>query len=231
MRALGLGLFETLICRFGNLNILRDRFEVLGEEHLQNNADQGVVLLVFHFASIELCAAALYSRFPLLVVYRPHDNALIEYTQRRRWTRDKNVTGTGGESSLFDRADVRGMIKALRDGKNLWIAADQDLGRKRCVFSAFFGVQTATPLAPAKLAESGRAKVLPVAFTRPNKDGYRIEIFPALENYPVGDDQKDADLYNEIAEQIVRREPESYLWAHRRFKTRPEGESSFYQDL
>ncbi len=231
MRALGLGLFETLICRFGNLKILRDRFEIVGEEYLQQPEGQGIILLVFHFSNIELCAAALYSRFPLLVVYRPHDNPVVEYSQKRRWTEDKNVTGSGKDSALFDRADVRGMIKALRAGKKLWIAADQDLGRKRCIFSPFFGIQTATPLAPAKLAETGRAVVLPVAFSRPDKDNYRIEILPPLKDYPLGNDQQDADLYNQIAEQIVRREPQNYLWAHRRFKTRPEGEAPFYRDI
>ncbi len=230
MRALGLGLFEILICRFGSLSILTNRFEIVGGEHLEKYADSGVVLLVFHFSNIELCAAALYSRFPLLVVYRPHDNPVIEYTQRRRWSPIEGGLLEGDrQSHLFDRADVRGLIKALRHNKNIWIAADQDLGKKRCVFSSFFGIQTATPLAPAKLTASGRAKALPVVFTRPTKNKYRIEILAALENYPAGDDQIDADRFNEIAEKVVMQEPESYLWAHRRFKTRPEGEPPFYE--
>lgn len=232
MRALGLGLFETLICRFGNLKILEDRFEFVGEENISQISGQGAVLLVFHFASIELCAAALFSKIPLLVVYRPHDNPVIEYTQRRRWSPHAgNVTEEDRDSHLFDRSDVRGMVKALRQKKNLWIAADQDLGVKRSVFSPFFGIQAATPMAPAKLAASGNAKVFPVAFTRPDSDTYRIEILPAIENYPVGDDQADADHFNRVAEQVVLREPESYLWAHRRFKTRPLGEPPFYGNM
>ena len=232
MQALGLGFFETLICRFGSLKLLRDRFEIVGQENLDQYKDQGVILLVFHFSNIELCAAALFSRLPLLVVYRPHDNPVIEYTQRRRWSpHSGSVRSEDRNSHLFDRADVRGMIRALQQNKNIWIAADQDLGRKRSVFSTFFNIHTATPMAPAKLASSGNAKVLPVVFTRPDSGTYRIEIMPALENYPLGDDQADADRFNKVVEQAVLKEPESYLWAHRRFKTRPEGEPPFYQDL
>lgn len=232
MRALGLGLFETLICRFGRSSLLTRRFQFVGEENLRETEDQGVILLVFHFSNIELCAAALFSKLPLLVVYRPHDNPVIEYTQRRRWSPHAGtVIDEDRDSHLFDRADVRGMIKALRQKKNLWIAADQDLGVKRSMFSPFFGVQTATPLAPAKLAASGKAKVLPITFTRPDAGTYRIEIHPALENYPSGDNQEDVNRFNKIAEEAVLREPESYLWAHRRFKTRPQGEPPFYQNL
>lgn len=232
MRSLGLGLFETLICRFGSLKVLKERFEVVGQENLDQCSGQGVILLVFHFSSIELCAAALFSRLPLLVVYRPHDNPVVEYTQKRRWSPHAgSVDMEDRDSHLFDRADVRGMVKALRQKKNIWIAADQDLGIKRSIFSDFFSIKTATPLAPAKLAASGKAKVLPVAFTRPDSSSYRIEILPPMENYPLGDDQSDADRFNRVAEQIVLREPESYLWAHRRFKTRPPGEPPFYQDL
>lgn len=232
MRALSLGLFETLLCRFGPLSLLTERFEFVGEENLSQIEGQAAILLVFHFSNIELCAAALFSKLPLLVVYRPHDNPVIEYTQRRRWSpHSGSVSNEDRKSHLFDRADVRGIVKALRQKKSIWIAADQDLGIKRSSFSPFFGIQTATPLAPAKLAASGKAKVLPVVFTRPDAGTYRIEILPVLEDYPSGDSQTDADRFNQIAEKAVLAEPESYLWAHRRFKTRPQGEPPFYQDL
>lgn len=231
MRSLSLGLFETLICRFGRASIFHKRFEVVGEQCLQEHQGEGKILLVFHCASMELCAAALFVRFPLLVVYRPHDNPVIDYTQNRRWSLHRGAMSETDQSShAYSRKDVRGMVKALRQGKNLWIAADQDLGDKRSVFSTFFGVPAATPMSPAKLAQSGRALALPVSFTRPDWKSYRIEIHPPLEGYPVGDDRADADRFNQLAERIISIEPESYLWVHRRFKTRPDGEADFYAD-
>jgi KDO2-lipid IV(A) lauroyltransferase len=39
----------------------------------------------------------------------------------------------------------------------------------------------------------------------------------------------DATRVNQFIEEHVREVPDQYLWAHRRFKTRPEGEPSPYQ--
>jgi KDO2-lipid IV(A) lauroyltransferase len=58
--------------------------------------------------------------------------------------------------------------------------------------------------------------------------GYRIVIEPALDGFPSGDDKQDAARINEIIGDAVRQAPEQYFWAHRRFKTRPEGEPDLY---
>jgi len=58
--------------------------------------------------------------------------------------------------------------------------------------------------------------------------GYEIQIYPAWENYPTEDSVADTRRMNEFIEQRVREMPEQYFWLHKRFKTRPEGEKSFY---
>lgn len=35
---------------------------------------------------------------------------------------------------------------------------------------------------------------------------------------------------NHVVEKEILRAPEQYMWLHRRFKTRPEGEPSLYHD-
>jgi KDO2-lipid IV(A) lauroyltransferase len=35
-------------------------------------------------------------------------------------------------------------------------------------------------------------------------------------------------LFNKILEGYIRKSPEQWLWIHRRWKTRPEGESPMY---
>jgi KDO2-lipid IV(A) palmitoleoyltransferase len=37
-----------------------------------------------------------------------------------------------------------------------------------------------------------------------------------------------ASYINKVIEREIMRAPEQYLWVHRRFKTRPEGEASLY---
>jgi KDO2-lipid IV(A) lauroyltransferase len=34
-----------------------------------------------------------------------------------------------------------------------------------------------------------------------------------------------------VVEHLIRQQPEQYLWVHRRFKTRPEGEPDLYQSF
>jgi KDO2-lipid IV(A) lauroyltransferase len=51
-----------------------------------------------------------------------------------------------------------------------------------------------------------------------------------LKNYPSGDAIKDASETNQILEKQILKNPEQYLWIHRRFKTRPEGEENFYSE-
>jgi KDO2-lipid IV(A) lauroyltransferase len=58
--------------------------------------------------------------------------------------------------------------------------------------------------------------------------GYIIWIEPPLENFPSGDDVKDATAVNASIEKFVRRDPAQYMWIKKRFKTRPANEPPIY---
>ena len=60
------------------------------------------------------------------------------------------------------------------------------------------------------------------------RHGWTITFSPVVEDFPCGNDQTDAQRMNALLEAEVRLHPEQYLWLHKRFKTRPEGEHSFY---
>ena len=60
------------------------------------------------------------------------------------------------------------------------------------------------------------------------KEQYEMLITPPLENYPTADAVADATRINHELEQLIRRSPTQYMWFHRRFKTRPEGEAMPY---
>ena len=62
------------------------------------------------------------------------------------------------------------------------------------------------------------------------KEGYVARFYPAWENYPTGDVETDVRRMNAFIEERVREMPEQYFWAHKRFKTRPPGERSPYED-
>jgi KDO2-lipid IV(A) lauroyltransferase len=62
----------------------------------------------------------------------------------------------------------------------------------------------------------------------PGGEGYVVRFFPALENYPGASIEGDTRRMNAMIEEQVRQMPEQYLWVHKRFKTRPPGEVSWY---
>ena len=58
---------------------------------------------------------------------------------------------------------------------------------------------------------------------------YRVKLFPAIENFPSGDDVVDAAAMNRAIEKTILECPEQYLWTFRYFQTRPEGEAPVYE--
>jgi len=114
------------------------------------------------------------------------------------------------------------MLRLLREAVPVWYAPDQDYGEDHSVFVPFLGVPAATITATARLARLANAVVIPHTVKRlPHGQGYEITLHPPLTNYPSGDDMADAIYINEIIAMHIRQNPEQYLWAHRRFKTRP----------
>jgi len=61
---------------------------------------------------------------------------------------------------------------------------------------------------------------------------YRLRFDPALELIRSGDLEADiaanTQLFTRVIEDYVRNYPDQWLWVHRRWKTRPEGQAPLY---
>lgn len=196
-----------------------------GLEHLQaaQREGQGVILMSLHFTTLEIGAALLGQRHTIDGMYREHNNPLFDYIQRHGRERH-NL-----DASAIEREDVRAMLKVLRAGRAIWYAPDQDYGRKQSIFVPLFGVPAATVTATSKFARLGKARVVPFTQQRlADGSGYRLTIHPPLADFPGDSEEADCLRINQWIEQAVRQCPEQYLWAHRRFKTRPEGAPKLY---
>jgi Kdo2-lipid IVA lauroyltransferase/acyltransferase len=225
MESLGIAFFETGMAWFWPRWRFDRLFTMEGLEHLQSAKDKGVgvILMAFHFTHIDIGAKLLSLNFSIDGSYRPHNNAVYDYVQRTGRERHS----AGGQA--ISRDDLRSMVKSLRSGRAIWYAPDQDYGSNHSIFVPFFGVPAATVTATGKLARMGRAEV--IAFTQTRKSdgsGYHLKIYPPLENFPSDDDYADTQRINQIVEARILEQPSQYLWVHRRFKTRPEGEPDLY---
>ncbi|NMZ69723.1 KDO2-lipid IV(A) lauroyltransferase [Pseudomonas peli] len=220
----GITFFEMAIAWWWPAERLRRLGTIEGLEHLrQAKADgQGVILMALHFTTLEMGGGLLGMAQNMYGMYRPHKNPLFDYVQRRG--REQRLLGVIG------RDDVRGMLKLLRAGGVVWYAPDQDYGAQRSVFVPLFGVPAATVTATSKFARMGRAQVIPFTQQRlPDGQGYRLVIHPPLADFPTDSEEADCLRVNQWIEQAISACPEQYLWAHRRFKTRPEGEPKLYK--
>jgi KDO2-lipid IV(A) lauroyltransferase len=56
-----------------------------------------------------------------------------------------------------------------------------------------------------------------------------VRFYPPWDNFPSDDVEADVARMNAFIEERIREMPPQYLWLHRRFKTRPEGEASLYE--
>ena len=104
------------------------------------------------------------------------------------------------------------------------------------VFVDFFGRPASTASGVARLAVKTDAAVVP-GFTiwDPGLKKYRLRFDPAVKLIRTKDRAADVVAntaqFTKIIEDYVRRYPDQWLWVHRRWKTRPEGEKGLYGRL
>ncbi|KAB7656589.1 MAG: Kdo(2)-lipid IV(A) acyltransferase [Plesiomonas shigelloides] len=220
----GMAVMETGMAWFWPDWRVKKIFQVEGLEHMrQAQAEQrGVLLIGVHFLTLELGARVFGMYNPGVGVYRPNDNPLMDWLQT--WGRLRS------NKYMIDRKDVKGMIRALRTGEIIWYAPDHDYGPRRSVFVPLFAVdKAATTTGTSILMQAADPALVAFAPIR-NKDGsgYRLVISPAIQGFPMDDEVAAAAFMNRVVEKEILRAPGQYMWLHRRFKTRPEGESSLY---
>lgn len=160
---------------------------------------------------------------PLTSMYSHQKNKALDEQILKGRHRYNNVFLIGRTEGL------RAIIKHLRksDAPFLYLP-DQDFGRNDSIFVNFFGIQTATITGLSRIAGMTKAKIIPAIPTREADNTVTLRFYPAWDNFPTENVEADTQRMNDFIEERVREHPEQYFWLHKRFKTRPEGESSLY---
>jgi len=204
--------------------VVYDGFDHYAESLRRGN---GTLFLTAHYGAWELCpfAHALYGH-PLKFVIRPIDNPYVD--------RLVNSYRTGSGNQVIRKKDsLREMLRTLKRNEGVGILIDQNATRDAGVFVDFFGLPACTTTVLAALALRTGATVIPgVLIWDCASNIHRLHFEPPVEIVQTGDTRADivenTARFNKILEKLVKQHPDQWLWVHRRWKTRPSGESSPY---
>ncbi len=206
------------------LSVLEKRIVMKGQEHIDKALDngRGGIIMPAHSMGLEAAISSIAMRYFSSGIFKPFKNKLLD------WFVANSRTRYGGYVYARD-AGLRPIIKDGRAGSIIIYLSDEDLGAERSLFAPFFGVEKASVPVLGRLAKSCRADVFPSVTCYDEKTHrYVVNILPALENFPSGDDYNDTLAMNQALEEVIQICPSQYFWILKLFKTRPNGEPRFY---
>jgi KDO2-lipid IV(A) lauroyltransferase len=212
--AMGMGMFELGAGWYQPWQRLRPYSVVHGLEHIDavRASGRGALMLTAHFTTLEICGRILNEHRQFSCLYRrPNQPRIAAEMMRAR---------AGAMHRTIHREKMNELIRALREGEFVWYAPDQGLSSKYSELLPFFGVPAITNTATGRIANMGKAAILPFFGYRAADGRYHVEILPEQDNLPSDDPLADALHVNQIIERFIQRAPDQYFWLHRRFKGR-----------
>jgi len=189
---------------------------------LLTERSKGIVYVAGHFGNWERVGYTMaILGFDGFAVARPLDNPFLN-----RYVKD--IRQKKGLTIIDKKGASRRMDEILSSHRYVSFIADQDAGRKG-LFVDFFGRAASTNKAPALVAMRYEVPVVVGYGSRLDDEfGFEIGIERIIHPHEWAD-VKDpirwiTQEYTTALENVIRRNPEQYLWAHRRWKHRPKGE-------
>jgi KDO2-lipid IV(A) lauroyltransferase len=213
-----------------NTDNLRSLVECEGLENLDaaRASGRGAILFTAHLGAWELSSVALsVLGYPVSFLVRRLDNPKIERLLEQARTRFGNRT-------MDKRGAMRPMLRTLKAGGTLGLLVDVNMLAHEGIFVDFFGTPASTTFDLAKLALRIKAPVMPVfAPWEERRQRFVLHIGAPLNIEYTGDEDEDVlrftSLFTRVIEDYIRLYPDQWLWIHKRWRTRPAGESDLYK--
>ena len=203
------------------------RYEGLEHYLAARDAGQGVLILTGHLGAWEL--SSFYHSlmgYPMSMVIRRLDNELVDHLVN-------DIRCQHGNKVLHKDDFARGLISAMRQGETVGILMDTNMTPPQGVFVDFFGTPACTASGMARVALKTGAAVLPgFLLWEESSQSYVLHFGQQLELIRSEDNEADivanTALFTRVLEDYIRQYPGQWLWLHRRWKTRPEGQPPIY---
>jgi len=200
-----------------------------GFENYQRASERGrgVLMLTGHVGAWELCAFAqgVYGH-PLSFLVRPLDNPLLD----RMISRYRELSGN---RTINKNRAVKPVLEVLRRGGDVGLLIDVNTLPDQGVFCDFFGLPACSTTGLAVFALRADAPVVPgFLIWDESARKHRLRFEPEVPLIRTGDFKEEVMLntarFTKVIEEYARRYPDQWLWVHKRWHTRPEGEPALY---
>ena len=188
---------------------------------------KGLIYLTGHMGAWELAPfAQALNRHPLNFLVRPLENRRVNALVDR-------YRCLAGNRTIDKNEAVREMLRILRENGDVGVLMDVNSAREEGVFVPFFGIPACTSSGVARIALRTDCAVMPgYVYWNEAERRYHLQLDPAIPLERSGDTEADVVAvtarFVQVFEQYARRYPDQWLWVHKRWKTRPEGEASLY---
>ena len=205
-QAVGRGIFEMAIGWWASDKRILNIKTRLINSHILKNQAEGALLLIKHSTHLELDLRLLSQYFNLTGMYKSQSNAVLNYVMIK--ARNNYI-----EASLTNKEGLKA-ARWIKSGKIFLYAADQDYGQNVSEMVPFFGHHAATVTFPALFSKKNTKIIF--ADVSNVKGTYEIEL---KELHSSENEYEFLKGMNDLYKEFILKEPEGYLWMHRRFKS------------
>ncbi len=244
-----IGIYHESVKSFARLIVDSMRIEKIDQkwidEHLEfpvalynqlriDYPNRGIVVATGHLGSFDLMGHCIpyFGRKMAFVVRR------FKLKKIDAWW--NGIREMGGNRVIAREGAMKNVLRSVREGLDSAILFDQNVRREHGVFVDWFGIQAATTAMPAMVALRLKAPIGVASMEYLGQDRYRVnavqcQVTDIYENEALTHDEKIVEITRRISveyEKMIRANPEEWFWMHKRWRTRPEGDSrDFYERL
>jgi KDO2-lipid IV(A) lauroyltransferase len=200
-------------------------FVIEGEEHLRQALLEGKGALLFsgHYGNWEVATHVLSRMGKLNVIARPLDNDRLEKELLK-------LRARLGASVISKFRATKPILHALRQNEMVAILIDLNVLRSQGIFVDFFGKKASTTPSLAAFYLRTHSPLIPVFCYPIGSQRYQVKILKPLDIHLQGNKDEDllkiTQLCTKIIEHQIRKNPVYWFWFHKRWKSRPEGETT-----
>ncbi|MDQ0965832.1 KDO2-lipid IV(A) lauroyltransferase [Flavobacterium sp. W4I14] len=196
------------------------RVKFTGLEQLETHfaAGESILACTGHYGNWELgtLALGLSISAKTMVIFKPIKNKIFEAWFDCMRTKYGNVF-------IAMRQTLRGMATYKNEPTLLCFASDQSPTREETkYFVDFLHQQTAALLGVEKIAKSTQRPIYYFKVSIVKKGYYHVEVLPMCLDPANMDEFAITNLHFKFLENIIKEQPQYWLWSHKRWKFKPE---------